>query len=112
MTSPTTAGAGEENALGEPERLQAFNEWLSNQIEASDLVQQERVKQHAKWGDQSHTLSVYLTILMEEMGELAEEILNQELGYKPGRDAELLNEAIQTAAVAQAIVQRISNGRA
>ncbi|KKL69751.1 hypothetical protein LCGC14_2111780 [marine sediment metagenome] len=40
------------------------------------LVQRERVEQDDKWGVQNHTPYKWMTILTEELGELAQTILD------------------------------------
>ena len=68
-------------------------------------VYDERQRQIAKWGDQSHKpYSVWITILGEEFGEAAKEVLEE-------RNQELYDELIQTAAVAVAFAEAlIKNG--
>jgi hypothetical protein len=73
----------------------------------------ERRRQDAKWGEQNHDPQTYLSILVEEVGELAREA--NDLRWLVGRDAQevcydvhsarLYIEAVQTAAVALAIVE-------
>jgi NTP pyrophosphatase (non-canonical NTP hydrolase) len=65
----------------------------------------ERHRQDDKWGEQNHDPFTYLTILMEEVGELAQAALHMRYG---GRAAEnLRGEAVHTAAVALAIIECI-----
>jgi NTP pyrophosphatase (non-canonical NTP hydrolase) len=78
-----------------------------------ELVAAERQRQDDKWGDQSgnHPFE-WMSILMEEVGELAEAINEtcfQTQHVKPDRggpDA-IRREAVQVAAVAVAIVEAI-----
>lgn len=73
----------------------------------------ERLAQLRKWGPQKHSLSIWLTILAEEVGELAQEVLNHELHDKGfGVPESLSKEAIQVAAVALAIAQYAETGEA
>lgn len=44
-----------------------------------DMVQQERKRQDAKWGKQTHSLLHWLAILTEEHGEFAKETVEVEL---------------------------------
>jgi len=53
----------------------------------------ERARQDDKWGEQHHTDFVWHAILAEEVGEVAEAILE-------GRQADVRRELIQVAAVA------------
>lgn len=64
----------------------------------------ERERQDAKWGEQNHPLDTWLTVLAEEVGELAQAILK-------GQTAEARKEAVQCAAVAVAIVEFIDRDR-
>lgn len=68
-------------------------------------VRAERQRQKEKWGDQSHKpYSVWVTILGEEFGEAAKEVLEE-------RHQELYDELIQTATVAVAFAEAlIQNG--
>ncbi len=70
---------------------------------ASVLV--ERVNQDLKWGEQNHDPFTYLTVLTEEVGELAQAALHTKFG---GDKADGLRaEAVQVAAVALAFVECI-----
>lgn len=65
----------------------------------------ERVRQDAKWGEQDHTPSRWLDILMEEVGEYAKAILP--LAFGGGSLAEAREEMVQVAAVAIAAIESI-----
>lgn len=72
-------------------------------------MSREREKQDQKWGEQDHDPFTYLTILMEEVGELSQAALHTKFG---GEAAEgLREEAVQTAAVALAIVECLDRGK-
>lgn len=71
--------------------------------EALSLVISERGVQNEKWGEQNHTPEIYLAILVEEVGELAQEILNARL-YN-NENPNLMVEAVQVAAVSLAMVE-------
>ncbi len=43
-----------------------------------EMVARERVRQDSKFGEQNHTNEMWLTILMEEIGEVSQQILNLE----------------------------------
>lgn len=75
-----------------------------------DEVANERAKQDRKWGVQTHPASTWLTILTEEVGELAQAILEAGAG-DPKDLSDMRTEAIQSAAVAVAIVEAIDAGR-
>ena len=64
-------------------------------------LQAERDRQDVKWGEQNHTPLKWLAILMEEVGELSTEMLEDYPAvYK------MKNEATQVAAVAIAFCDR------
>lgn len=63
------------------------------------LIAKERAEQDIKHPDTDHTDQIWLSILVEEVGELAQEINEVHFNNKPSVD--LLNELIQVAAVAK-----------
>ena len=66
----------------------------------------ERARQERKWGTQNHQPVWYLAILMEEVGELAQSIIETNFGHGENQGAEkIYNEATQVAAVALAMVE-------
>lgn len=83
--------------------------FVDAQTLAKTLIQSERDLQEKKWGEQNHDPFTYLAILTEEVGELSEAALHSKFGG-PAADG-LLNEAVQTAAVAQAIVENLLRGK-
>jgi NTP pyrophosphatase (non-canonical NTP hydrolase) len=73
-----------------------YKTWVESNIQPDRLkdkslfsVLNERIKQDSKWGEQNHDMFTWMSILMEEVGELAR------------------TEAVQVAAVALAIVECI-----
>ena len=58
----------------------------------NNLIQMERNAQDEKWGEQRHTDEKWLTILLEEIGEAAKAVLEE-------NDEALLVEVVQVAAV-------------
>ncbi len=66
-------------------------------------VLDERARQDEKWGEQNHDPFTYLTVLIEEVGELAQAALHKRFGGPA--DENLRAEAVQMAAVALAIVE-------
>lgn len=83
-------------------------------VDALDDINDERDRQDAKWGVQNHPASVWLTVLTEEVGELAEAVL---VVRGEPRDltmsqaiADMRKEAVQSAAVAMAFVEWIDRG--
>lgn len=70
---------------------------------AGRLINVERDRQDKKWGVQNHDGPTWLAILSEEVGELSRCILHAKFG---GSEADkVLEEAVQVAAVAKAIVE-------
>lgn len=81
---------------------------------ALQLIQKERENQIAKWGDQNdNPMLLWLSILVEEVGELSEAIYETEhltAHSKPERGGyeAMLHESIHVAAVAAAIIESLS----
>ena len=79
-----------------------------------NAIMAEGMKQDHKWGEQNHDPAVWLAILTEEVGELAQAILADR--FDSGRDEKLHDshhvsmetEAIQVAAVAAHFVEYLS----
>lgn len=75
-------------------------------------VKAERERQEAKWGEQNHAAEWWLAILMEEVGELAQAILETHFDNGPeaahlrGMD-KIRKEAVQCAAVSEALIECI-----
>lgn len=106
---------------------------MSATIPVLNDILQERQRQHDKWGTQRHDFPVWLTVLGEEVGELAEAILTMrrieaETPLVVGANADRLmrehrdssqrrclrhvrDEAIQVAAVAVAMIEHIDEWR-
>lgn len=78
---------------------------------ALSSVINERGRQDAKWGEQNHDPFTYLTILTEEVGELAQASLQTRFGGNKGGLDRMREEAVQTAAVALAIVECLDRGK-
>jgi NTP pyrophosphatase (non-canonical NTP hydrolase) len=73
---------------------------------ALHAVAQERIRQNVKWGDQKHAPAVWLSLLTEEVGELAKEVNEDLFGDKTAIER-MRTEAIQTAAVAIAFIEQL-----
>ncbi len=74
-------------------------------------VLEERKRQDEKWGEQNHEPSLWLAILMEEVGEAAEALLaahfmphNSEPKRGESNYQDMRKELVQVAAVAIAII--------
>lgn len=78
--------------------------------QARELIDADRKRQDAKWGQQNHDPQVWMAILGEEFGELCQAANDLRWG-KPVKKqnvdpwTQALNEAVQTAAVARAVVE-------
>ncbi len=87
------------------------NEYQAAESAITAIIQ-ERKRQDEKWGVQNHSSEWWLAILMEEVGELAQAILEThfdngpEVAHLRGVD-NIRNEAIQCAAVAMAMIECI-----
>ena len=56
----------------------ANREWYIAQAEPIlEEIRKERLRQDAKWGPQHYELTMWLTILMEEVGEAAQAYLDE-----------------------------------
>jgi NTP pyrophosphatase (non-canonical NTP hydrolase) len=78
-------------------------------IEINNDVLMERIQQNEKWGNQRHSLGVWLAILGEEFGEVcqaSQSYLNLVSAKKTDAN-DLYIELIQVAAVASAIAEQI-----
>jgi NTP pyrophosphatase (non-canonical NTP hydrolase) len=67
-----------------------------------EAIRAERQRQDAKWGQQHHPAAVWCAILMEEVGEVANAILDS-------RSTNLEDELIQVAAVSVAWLEAIGS---
>lgn len=76
---------------------------------ALQSVLTERKRQDAKWGEQNLDPITYLAVLTEEVGELAQAALHTRFGGPAA--VGLRDEAVQTAAVALAIVECLDRGK-
>lgn len=72
---------------------------------ALDDVIAEREKQDAQWGEQNHNPYIYLAILVEEVGELAQAILHTQFGGSHQGWEEVRKEAVHVAAVGLAVIE-------
>ena len=73
-------------------------------------IQMERSRQDRKWGEQNHHPMVWLSILGEEFGELCQAVNETVFDNGPqatlkGGRGNMRKEAVQVAAVAQALVE-------
>lgn len=72
---------------------------------ALEDVFEEKDRQVAKWGEQNHNPYIYLTILVEEVGEIAQAILQTQFGGPKGGFANIRKEAVHACAVALAAIE-------
>jgi len=72
-----------------------------------DDISNERINQYGKWGKQRHPYHVWLAILVEEVGEVAQALQKGSVAYKSSDADNLYKELIQVAAVATAIAEQV-----
>lgn len=78
-----------------------------DELKATNLIIEERHSQTTKWGVQTLGYNEWMSILMEEVGELAQAVNSTtETGKHTDAD-NMLEEAIQVAAVAKAIAEQL-----
>lgn len=81
---------------------------MITQEQAIDLVKKERERQDKKWGyPHHHHPMAWLSILMEEVGELAEAI--NENHFNNGSPDKIIKEATHVSAVALAMIEHFSD---
>ena len=79
---------------------------LENQESPEGDVREERLRQDAKWGEQNHEDYKWLAILVEEVGEAAQEALTADVGAADGNGhGDLRQEVVEVAAVALAWIE-------
>lgn len=78
---------------------------FENQKKAIESILEERERQKSLWGRQVHDLPTWMTILTEEVGEVAQEVLN--VKFKKHSIDCLRKELVQVAAVAVQILEQI-----
>ena len=64
-----------------------------------DAIRKERERQDSMWGIQEHDMSIWLMILMEEIGEFAQALQADKGWGKPSDANNRLEEIIHVAAV-------------
>lgn len=69
----------------------------------------ERKRQEEKWGTQHHPPETWLTILTEEIGEAAQEVLTQRFGEAAKGHGDLREELVHAAAVIVAWIEDIDS---
>ncbi len=74
-----------------------YNALCEQGDEVLNRIRAERIAQDDKWGPQTHHPAVWLAILVEEVGELADEIINADDFPKGEHGAALRVVAMRTA---------------
>lgn len=85
-------------------------ERLQNQTDVFAAIIKERAEQDKKWATQNHPAPIWLAILTEEVGEVAEIVIEANFDGDPFY-GELEHELTQIAAVAVAWLERIKRNR-
>ena len=74
-------------------------------------IEKERERQDKKFGEQVHKPIEWLTILMEEVGEVAREVCENHFPVYGKSDwANYRNELVQVAAVVKHMLENFDNG--
>jgi hypothetical protein len=84
--------------------------WVTDRAKFYREIDLERQKQDAKWGVQDHEDVVWHTILAEEVGEAAQEVLQCQFGDLAKGHGDLREELIHIAAVAVAWIESVDRG--
>ncbi|WP_079479701.1 MazG-like family protein [Halobacillus salinus] len=74
-------------------------------------IKKERFRQDDKWGVQRHSYPFWLTILTEEVGEVAQAMQQGSAAYKETDADDLYTELIHVSAVAAAIAEQVQEER-
>lgn len=72
-----------------------------------ESIKTERERQDALWGKQRHDYGTWLTILIEEVGEVAQAMQAQRNWGKNSDKDDLYEELIHVSAVAAAIAEQV-----
>ena len=88
-----------------------MKEWTHRDSVLED-VSDERDRQDEKWGVQNHLDLTWNAIIMEELGEAAQEVLTQQFGVMGKGHGDLREELVQVAAVAVAWIEAIDRRNA
>jgi len=87
----------------------------AGQAKAFEDILKERNNQDIKWGEQNHNPYIYLTILLEETGELSQSILHSQFGGDKDKNRggfkNVRKEAVHVAATAMAIVECLDRNK-
>lgn len=75
-------------------------------------VARERQRQDEKWGPQNHHPAWWMSILMEEVGEAAQEVLGIQFGDAAKAHGDLRKELLHVAAVAVSAIEALDYGAA
>ena len=92
------------------DRIRLLNIRIQRLIRAEDILN-ERDRQDEKWGVQDHSLFEWITILMEEVGELSAATLGHCFGTDNHPEMDWKKEAVQVAAVALAMLEQYKDDR-
>lgn len=77
--------------------------------EAINMLYDEDARQREKWGDQTHSIYKWITILSEEVGELSKAVL--EAYHSDAALRDVVKEAVQVATLALKIAWMVQKLR-
>lgn len=80
-------------------------------VEKLQPIIKEQERQVKKWGLQNHHPHHYHTILVEEVGEVAEAILKTESEGKTKTWNDVITELVEVQAVAQSMIESIKRNQ-
>lgn len=80
-------------------------------LAALQAIMTERQRQHEKWGVPRHDFTVWLTVLSEEVGELAQEILNYRAAESEYTETFFLDQRMPESANPEALARLLRKER-
>lgn len=96
-----------EFEVGDKQRpLDTLVSEVLSRLRRASAILDERDRQDEKWGPQDHSLFEWVTILTEEVGELAAAALGHTFGTAQHPDLDWRKEAVQIAALALAMLEQ------
>ena len=88
------------------EEMTGHQQFMCRRVLLGDVLN-ERMSQHDTWGEQNHDDSLWLAVLMEEVGEAATAVVSAAAHGEHREVGRLRDELVQVAAVAVQWVEAI-----